>query len=594
MKLKAAQVIGLNTDQKAAQVLHSEGDGENAFFGLINLESDDAFTRGRQTLSEISDAYFDFEFSPSQKLSEAFKLIVEKLQDAANFDLVLSSVSGKALYLIGRGEVEVYLKRDAKVSQLLSVGAPADLISGFLQKGDRIFFATKNLTTHLSGDIPKIMDLSTDSFEEEISNRVSSGGFEKDGLSGLLLEISQDNEKKENEIIPLLDQEEKAEYSKGGVLEKLVKVYQFIPKTNKGKLILGIVLILIIVTGVSFQFKAARDRTKSEQFDQALAQARNDFDAAKGLSSLNPKESKSKLDSAINNLNKALSLKAENTQALDLKNQISQQASSILQQFSVSEFPLFLDPGLIKKGFSADKMSLSVGEILLLDSNTETLIAINLSKKSNRILAGESQLGKAEYASINGEMAFVYSYDKGIIRVDSNKEIATVAKTDEDWGKITDITAFASNIYLLDTTKGQIWKYLPTTDGYSDKREYLTKATKADLANAIRVQIESSVYVLLKDGQLLRFTRGEKDNFSYDGLPSGVKDPKSFFVSSDSDNLYLLDSGNSRVLILTKIGGYKGQINGSKFATSTDLVVDEKGKKVYLLEGSKIYTVDLK
>mgnify|MGYP001559005643 CR=1 FL=1 len=74
MKLKVAQVIGLNTDQKAAQVLHSEGDGENAFFGLINLESDDAFTRGRQTLSEISDAYFDFELPPSQKLSKIYSL----------------------------------------------------------------------------------------------------------------------------------------------------------------------------------------------------------------------------------------------------------------------------------------------------------------------------------------------------------------------------------------------------------------------------------------------------------------------------------------------------------------------------------------
>jgi len=58
--------------------------------------------------------------------------------------------------------------------------------------------------------------------------------------------------------------------------------------------------------------------------------------------------------------------------------------------------------------------------------------------------------------------------------------------------------------------------------------------------------------------------------------------------------LYVLDSGNSRLLILTKTGSYKGQITGVKFATATDLVVDEKGKKVYFLEGSKIFQVDLK
>ena len=108
------------------------------------------------------------------------------------------------------------------------------------------------------------------------------------------------------------------------------------------------------------------------------------------------------------------------------------------------------------------------------------------------------------------------------------------------------------------------------------------------------MQIESSIYVLKKGGEILRFTKGDKDNFSYSGLPSLVKDPKSFFVSSDTDNLYLLDSGNSRLLILTETGSYKGEISGEKFAQASDLVVDEKGKKVYLLDGNKIYTIDLK
>ena len=47
-------------------------------------------------------------------------------------------------------------------------------------------------------------------------------------------------------------------------------------------------------------------------------------------------------------------------------------------------------------------------------------------------------------------------------------------------------------------------------------------------------------------------------------------------------------------MTLTKTGAYKGQISGDKFATATDLVVDEKNKKVYLLEGSKIFQVELK
>jgi len=259
-----------------------------------------------------------------------------------------------------------------------------------------------------------------------------------------------------------------------------------------------------------------------------------------------------------------------------------------------------LDLDLIKKDFRVEGMSLSKNKLLLLDRGTKTLVLIDLSKKSNQILAGSESLGDAQLASLNGAVAFIFSKDKAILKVDSvNSKVSIVSKKDSDLGEIKDIYGFAGNVYVLDSGKsatdsGQIWKYLPASGGYSDKREYLSKGTKVDFSSAIRMQIESSIYVLKSGGEILRFTKGDKDNFSYEGLPSGVKDPKSLFVSSDTDNLYLLDSGNSRLLILTKTGSYKGQITGSKFGSATDLVVDEIGKKVYLLEGSKIYTVDLK
>jgi len=313
------------------------------------------------------------------------------------------------------------------------------------------------------------------------------------------------------------------------------------------------------------------------------------------LATLNPADAKSKLDSALSKVNRALTLKPKDTDAQNLKKQIEQDAPLVLQQFKVNEFPLFLDMDLVKKNFRASQFSLSDGKILALDPAVKTLIVIDISKKSNQILAGSEQLGEAAFSSLNGPLAFVYSKDKGVLRIDTtNQKTSSVAKKDSEWGEIRDIYSFAGNIYLLDSTKNQIWKYLPTTEGYSDKREYLNKTTKVDLSGALRMQLESSVYVLKSGGEMLRFTRGDKDNFSYSGVPSGLKDPKSFFVSSDTDNLYILDSGNSRLLILTKTGSYKGQITGDKFATVTDLVVDEKGKKVYLLDGSKIYQVELK
>ncbi|MDP3758197.1 MAG: hypothetical protein Q8Q86_00605, partial [Candidatus Daviesbacteria bacterium] len=376
-------------------------------------------------------------------------------------------------------------------------------------------------------------------------------------------------------------------------LDLFRKLKSYFPRSGRGRLAVAAILIVIIALGAGYQYKSGRDRVKKLQLIQTLQEAKDDFNAAQGLASLNPLEAKKKLDSAKDKVNSALSLKPNDTEAQNFKNQIEKESSSILQELSISQFPLFLDLSLIKKNFRAVQMSLSGEKLLLLDPVSKTLVVVDLTKKSNQILAGSEQLGDASFASLNGGLAFIYSKDKGILRIDTtNSKITAVSKQDSEWGEIKDLYGFGSNVYLLNS--GQVWKYVATSDGYSGKREYLSKTTTADFSNALRMQIESSVYALKSGGEILRFTKGDKDNFSYAGLPSGVKDPKSLFTSSDVDNLYLLDSGNSRILILTKTGSYKGQITGDKFATATDLVVDEAGKKVYLLDGSKIYSVDLK
>lgn len=609
MKLKIAQVIGLNTDQKAAQVSSVTRDG-STFLEVLELSCDDAFTKGRVTLSEIEDFYFESEGGSSEKLAATFKEFEKKLAEECEFSLCLAVVSGKVLYLIGKGAVEVYLKRGGKLSPLLSIGNSSQLISGFLNEGDKLLLTSKSLVSFLGPELQKAMDLSVDGFEEEIESKIGSSDLDNQGLAALAVEVEMPAEET---IAPLPVKEEKIEevYQDfnndlakpkinfknilGPVLGLFGSLGSRFPRSGRGRLILAIILIIIIAGGAGYKYKSGRDRARQAQFNQLLQQAKDDFNAAKGIASLNPTEAKSKLDSAKNEVDKALALKAGDKEAAAFKKQIEQDSSSILQQSSVADFPLFLDMDLVKKNFRASQMSLSGTKLLLLDPVVKTLVTIDLAKKSNQILAGSDQLGDAQLASINGGLAFIYSGDKGVLKVDTtNQKITTVAKKDSDWGKIADLYGFAGNVYILDSGKSQIWKYLPASDSYSAKRPYLNDGVKADFTGALRMQIESSVYILKQGGEILRFTRGDKDNFSLGGLDKGVKDPKSIFVSSDTDNLYVLDSGNSRLLTLTKTGSYKGQMGGAKFATATDLVVDEKNKKVYLLEGSKIFQVDLK
>ncbi len=260
-------------------------------------------------------------------------------------------------------------------------------------------------------------------------------------------------------------------------------------------------------------------------------------------------------------------------------------------QLQSADISLWLDLDLIKKGFQSNRLSTSVKNLLVLDPGSETLVSIDLTNKSHQVLAGESKLGDSKSASIYSNLAFTYSATKGLLRTDlEDNSTLEVTKKDPEWGSIADIYAFAGNVYLLDQNN-QIWKYLPVANGYSDKREYLV-TKDVSLSDATKMQIDSSVWVLKGGSELVKFTQGVKDHFSIGGLETPIESIKSFFVSSATDNLYILEK--NRLIVLDKTGKALSVYQSDKFNSIDDLVVDEEGKKVYLLEKSKIYVFDLK
>ncbi len=255
----------------------------------------------------------------------------------------------------------------------------------------------------------------------------------------------------------------------------------------------------------------------------------------------------------------------------------------------IKDWPLYLNLELIKEGFSSKRISFSVGKLLLLDETKKTLVLVDLSQKTNQILAGQDQLGDAKLASLNGDFGFIFS-DKEVLRVDINSQKTTVAVAPDEWGEIVDIFGFASNIYLLDKSNNQIWKYLPIEGGYSDKNSYLKE--RIDLSNASRMLIDASIWVL-KQNEILKFTQGVSDNFSVSGLDVPIANISLFYVDDTSDNLYVIDSTTGRLIVLTKTGQFIKEYSGEKFKSADDFIVEE-GKKVYLLENNNIYSFELK
>ena len=126
------------------------------------------------------------------------------------------------------------------------------------------------------------------------------------------------------------------------------------------------------------------------------------------------------------------------------------------------------------------------------------------------------------------------------------------------------------------------------------KTNYFAADVTPDFSKAVSMAIDSSVYVLSTDGTIAKFTKGKADTFSIKGLSKKLSNPTAIVTSGDDTNVYVLDNGNSRIVVFDKSGNYKTEYSASVIKSAKDFEVLESDKIAYVLSGGKLYQIDLK
>lgn len=592
---KTAKITGLNSDQLAASAMVINRQPETSYFILLSVISDDAFARLRLALSQTEELLDEL---ADQSVAACLKSLQDHLlasfAGSEQTSILTAALHNQSLYILRKGDqAEAHLVRKEQLSNLTKLASEGQLVSGFLQTSDRVVLSS-NI------EAAKLQEVSLEILEDEAPDQLAM--VKGDPIAAIVLDfVDQQAESIPESAVqdhPLIEADPIFKKILSKIKIQRSQLKHLIPKTRKSGLIAGLVLLAVVIGGVIFSFQYRKNELLTARFTEVFTKAQDQYNQALALKDLDPAAANQFLVAAKQDLALAESIKPKQKQAAELQNQIDTNSGAILKVILVSDFPLWLDLDLIKKNFATKSLSLSVGKILLLDADQRSLVALDLAKKSNQILAGGDKLGQVKLAALNGDMAYTYSVDKGVLKMElpvggMQKEPVIVVKPDSNWGLISELYGFGGNLYLLDEFKNAIWKYIPVVSGFAEARNYLAEGVKVDFAGVRKMQIDSSVWVLKNDGELIKFTQGAPDHFSYSGLDVPVNKPKSFFVSDETDNLYLLDSGNSRLLVLDKKGGYLGQYQSGQFQDFTDLVIDEQNKKAYLLSGQKIFQIDL-
>ena len=590
-----------------------------AVFSFSGEEGVEAVATGKEILSRLHEEYYgETEANIFTRLKEAVTKIDEEFtQPERNLEIVACVIVKDLAYLVVKGEGRILLKRGAAFQTLIK-GSEIDIetASGRVNEGDLILLGTSFLFEILPEGRLRAA-LANETPEEVVEAIAPTILGQKNMARASSLVVRIEKEVGETAIEPLETKPEKTTppspkiQPKESLLNKLKIQLSRIPlKLPKGvgrvymrqrerelkqkKVISTVAVILIILLAASV-FLGSRQREtnqKKQRFEEIYIQIETAIQEGEALKELNPVKAKETLLQAQGLIIDLEELATEPEKLAEIKNRLEQTVAQVIKEHELTEVPVFYDLGLVRDQGRGEKMALYREDGVILDPEGERLFGFNLARKSIDVLAGGDDLEGASLATVYSDRAYVLT-DKGIVEVKiETKRSNLVIEKDEEWGEIVGLGAFGGNLYLADKA-GMIWRYPVSETGFGSKQKWLGSGVSPDLSEVVSMAIDGSIWLLMRDGKILKFTRGAPNAFGYSGLDKDLDKPQALYNDDEIENLYLLDRGNSRILVLAKSGEYQGQYLWSGISQASDLVVSETEKKILLLVNDRVYEIGI-
>jgi hypothetical protein len=193
-------------------------------------------------------------------------------------------------------------------------------------------------------------------------------------------------------------------------------------------------------------------------------------------------------------------------------------------------------------------------------------------------------------STVNSDDSVLFLSDTGgIYSLDeSNSSLSAVSPTSTSENLSLNTVGFGfytGRAYVIDKNNSQILRYSSSGNIFGSPTNWLDQAY--DFSDAQDLAVDGSIYVL--DGnEVVLFTQGAKQEFNMPPLAENIGFAKKMYTSSDSQFVFILDSGSRRVLVITKQGTLAAQLISDQFTDMKDMYVEESSKTIYLLNGNQL------
>lgn len=565
-------------------------------------EGVEAVAAGREILSRLHEEYFgNLETGPYDRLKEAVSKIGEEFSSQGKITIIALVSWENVVYLAVLGDGKAMILRDGNLSRLAE-GKEGETVtvSGFAKEGDLFLLATNKLF-ELAGEgvIRAALEAGT---PEEAMDSLAPLIHQSPQQSLVGAAVVKVSSVQAASVFEPEEVEEKKEVSPAfSVLNSLGKFVQKLPRRpiyirgeeggRKTALSVGVILLLLLLISIVFGLRQRRILSIRQTYEGRLFEAEQKFNEAQNLKDLNPVRARQLISEARLIAEELSQEGVKDKRFEELQKNLGEVLGSVLGEYSV-EGQLFLDLSLVRDGLFGDSMISSQKEILVFDKAGKRLVSFTFDSKDTKVLAGEEVVGEANLAAFYSGRAFLLDSEK-IVEIDKEGLKKTVVSGEDEWGEIIFFEAYAGNLYLFDRGKGEIWRYPGVESGFGGRQRWFGKGVTSDFADAVSAAIDGSIWILYSSGKIAKYMLGAPDAFGAAGLSQEFSKPIVIFTNDQLENLYVLDAGNNRVVVLDKSGEYKAAYIWNKIGQARDFVVSEEEGKILLLLGDKIYEIKL-
>jgi hypothetical protein len=555
---------------------------------------------GKMIFTRLHEIYFNTKDGNS--LDHLSKSIEETAKEFTSPNSALQIISvvilNDKILFAGIGKVQAWVLRKGQLARIIKSGNSVVVAAGELANNDLFYIGTDSFFDKITPEILKNPALLK-------SEDIKPSG----NLGVIILKAEQTAISRPVEIDPLPapslhELPHKISPIRLAVASAIDKIINILPKqklfvkedlgeikSNKKRKIAtsaGAILLFLLIVSIFFGVRQQKISTSQSKYAGILSRVQHDLDEAQSLSVINPSQARSLVLDANNEIQGLVSQKIKDDKVTKLAQAVANAMGQIAGLYNTPP-NMYLDLSLQTSGFKGDDMASSDNRMVVLDRKGKRLISIDIDTSKTATVAGPDIMPNANYVSAYSDRNFVTAAD-GVWSVGDKAE--PVIKS--EWGSDILPFAYTGNFYILDKANGIIWRYQGDGGTFGPKANWFGAGIKPNLSNIISWTIDGNIWMLTSENKILRFSGGNPIDFGLVDLDKPLQ-AVDIATSQDSKYLYILDSGNGRILVINKDdGSTKAQYVSDNIRNAKKIVVSEASNKIILLEGDKLYSLDMK